>query len=32
MTNTKIINDEASSSTLVEELASYDKMNHKEIN
>jgi hypothetical protein len=28
--NIKLINDEASSSTLVEELASHDKRNHKE--
>ena len=30
--NIKLINGKASSSTLVEELASYDKMNHKETN
>ena len=30
--NVKIINEEASSSTLVEELASHDKRNHKESN
>ena len=30
--NIKLINGEASSSTLVEELASHDKSNHKETN
>jgi hypothetical protein len=30
--NIKLINGEASSSTLVEELASHDKRNHKETN
>jgi hypothetical protein len=30
--NIKLINDEASSSTLVKELASHGKRNHKETN
>ena len=30
--NIKLINGEASSSTLVEKLASHDKRNHKETN
>ena len=30
--NIKLINGEASSLTLVEELASHDKMNHKKTN
>jgi hypothetical protein len=32
MRNIKLISDEALSSTLVEELASHDKKNHKETN